>query len=70
MKFYTVLKQFKLNILILLLVEISETREVAAVLLIATNSFNVGIHSDSYKSIWCKLGIIVDSIKFYSLIVA
>ena len=48
-----VLKPFKLNILILLL---SETREITAVLLTASTKFHIGKHSDS------NLAYIIDTI--------
>ena len=45
-----VLKQFKLNILILFM-RFTESREITAVLLTATKNFYVGIHSGIYESI-------------------
>ena len=49
-------------------VRFNEKRETAAVLLTASENWNVGIHSDIYELIWCRLGAIVDTIELYSLI--
>ena len=47
-----VLKQFKLNIMMLLLMEIVffKTRETTAVLLTASKNFNVGVHLNLHCS--------------------
>ena len=62
-----VLEQCKLNILILLLSGINKTWEITVVRLTAQKT-NVGVHSDVYESIWFKLGMMIDIIKLYILI--
>ena len=55
-------KQFKLNILILFLSEIT------AVWLNCVKNFNVDMQLDVYESIWFKLGMMIDTIKLSILI--
>ena len=43
----------------------NETKEITAVLLIASELFNVGIHSDIYESICIKVDIMRDTIELY-----
>ena len=43
----------------------NETREITAVLLIASKLFNVGIHSDIYESICIKVDSMIDTIELY-----
>ena len=69
MKFDVVLKQFKLNILRLLIWgRVLETREITAVLLTASKNFSIGMQSDVYESIWLKLGVMTHAIVLYILI--
>ena len=65
MKTDMVLKQFRLNTLILFCSELYWNKEVTAVLLTASKNFNVGMHSDVSKSIWFNLGVIIDTIELY-----
>ena len=44
------------------------SREVTAVLLTASQNFNIGMHLDVYEPIWFKLNMMVITIKFYVLI--
>ena len=46
----------------------NERREITAVLLTVSKKFSIGIHSDFYESVWFKLGMIVDTIELYILI--
>ena len=45
---------------------INETREITAVLM--TVSKNFGMHSHVYESIWFKVGMMIDTIELYILI--
>ena len=67
MNFDMVLKQFMLNILILFLSQISELREIIAVLLTAFKKFNVGMHLNVYESVWFKFYTMTDTITLYIL---
>ena len=49
-------------------VRVLETREITAVFLTASKTFNVGMHSDIYKSIWVRLDVMIDTIELYMLI--
>ena len=68
MEYEAVMKQFKLNVLRLLLSEIPESREISAVILTISNSFDVGIHSDIYEPIGFQLGVMIDTTELYVLI--
>ena len=43
----------------------SETREITAVLLTASTNFHVGLHSDVYRLIQVKVGLMIDVIELY-----
>ena len=45
-----------------------ETRGIIAVLVTALKNFKVGMHSEVHKSIWFKLGMVIDIIVMYILI--
>ena len=69
MKFDVVMSQFKLNILRLLLRKsywkkrnTFERKEIPAALQTVSKNFNVGMHLDVYEWIWCKLGLMIDTI--------
>ena len=47
----------------------NETREIAAITLAESRSFNVGMHSGIYELIWFKLGVMIVTIGFYILII-
>ena len=61
------LKQFKVNIMMLFWSRFSETGEITAVFLAASKNFNVAMHADVKKSIWFILGILIDVIELYIL---
>ena len=63
MKFDVVLKQFMLNILMLLWLRFNELWETAAVLLTGLKDFNVGTHLAVYELFWFKLGMMIDTIE-------
>ena len=69
-KFDLVLKQFKLNIVILFLSEMYWiwNKKKSAVLFTGSKNFNVGMHSDVYELIWFKFSMIIDTIVLYILI--
>ena len=62
------LKQFKLKVLIFILREMFELREVTAVAPVMSKKFGHSMHSDVYKFIWFKLDMLIDTAEFYSLI--
>ena len=45
-----------------------ETREITAVLQTVSKNFNVGMLSDVFGWVWFKLGVMIDSIVLYTLI--
>ena len=67
-KFDLVLKQFKLNIVILFLSEMYWNKKKTAVLFTGSKNFNVGMHSDVYELIWFRFSMITDTIVLYILI--
>ena len=68
-RFGVVVKQFKLNIMMLLfLVRVIELREITVVLLTASNNFYFGRHWDIYELIWFNLGVMIDATELYILI--
>ena len=67
MKFDMVLKQFKLSMLILVLVRFSEAGEATFVLLTVSKNFIVYMFFDVYKLIWFNLGIMIGTTELYIL---
>ena len=45
-----------------------QTKEIIAVLLTASKNLNDGMHSEVYESVWSKLGMIIDTVALYILI--
>ena len=73
-KFGMVMKQLKLKFLIPLFNDIFVIREVTEVSLTLlkkkTNQhFNISLHSDSYKAVWFKLSMMIDTFELYILII-
>ena len=62
-----VLKQFKLKSQFYVLVRFNDKREIGGSLTMSDN-FNVDMHSDVYESIWLKLGVMIETIVLYILI--
>ena len=48
----------------------NETREISAVLLTdcVQRKFYIGMHPDDYESIWCKHGMMIDTVERFLLI--
>ena len=73
-KFDVVMKQFKLNIWGYFWLRFPETRGIPAAFcflfffVTASKTFIVGVHLDVYKLIWFKLGMMIDTIVLYVLI--
>ena len=67
MKFDVVMKQFKQTSWDYILVSFIEIREITAVLLTVSKSFNTGMQSDVYESISFKLCMMIDTIILYIL---
>ena len=70
MKFDLVSKQFKLKILIVFFNEIFQKKgnNCCCTDCFKVNFFNVGMHLDMFESIWFKLGMMIDFIALYILI--
>ena len=68
MKFDVVMKQFRGNILMLLLSKISQNKGNNCCFADCVKNINIGMHSDVYKSIWSKLGVMLRTIILYILI--
>ena len=67
MKFDIVLKQFKVDILLICLSRFTLSRQIAAVLPTVSKNITVCMHSDIYEVISLKIGVIVDSNKVLDL---
>ena len=61
-----IVKQFKWNILILLLNEIHQIKESKCCSLTASKNFSVGLYLDVYEPIWIKLGLMIDISGLYN----
>ena len=70
MKFHVVLKQFQLNILVVLSNEVWETRETIAVLLTASEKSSILVYSNMYVPVWFILRVMIDSVQLYCLFLA
>ena len=69
MKFDVVSKEFKLNTLKLSLSEICGVKGNDSCLEFAiSNNFSAGMHSDIYALIWFKLGMLIETIELYILV--
>ena len=62
------LKEFKLKIWILFLSEILWNNGNNCCLLIVSKNFNVDLHADVFQLIYFQVGMMIDSIEFYILI--
>ena len=49
-------------------VRFNKTREIAVILLTALQTFNVGMHSNVYEWIWFRLGMMIDTVQLYIMI--
>ena len=70
MKFGVMIQQFKLNILILLWIDIHCSKgKNCFYSLCQKKNFDSGMHLDDHEQIWFKVGVIIDIAKLYSFTV-